>query len=97
MDGFVGGVSHAAPVNAMGEVKKMFNWMRRRIIGGESGKREVTLFVFAVVALAGGYAIYQESQGAAMQQTFALLMVAFPSAVAALLGAYGLEHWKPKQ
>lgn len=73
----------------------MFNWIRRRIIGGESGKREVTLFLVFLVAFAAGFAIFQEARGVDMEKTFSFLMVVAPTAIAALFAAHGLEHWKP--
>ena len=75
----------------------MFGWIRRRVIGGESGKREVTLFVFFLVTLAAGFAIYQEARGVEMENTFAFLVIVAPTAIGALLAAHGLEHWRPKE
>ena len=69
----------------------MLSWFLRVVIGGETGKREMSLFLLLLLVCATGYAMAREAEGKAMPATFGLLMLAWPTILAVVCGAFGLE------
>ncbi|PIE15188.1 MAG: hypothetical protein CSA68_07510 [Rhodobacterales bacterium] len=70
----------------------MFKILRRIILGGRSDKREAAWFVFFLINMVLAWAVWQESSGVDMPQTWAFLVVSWPVALTAVIGVH-VQHF----
>lgn len=70
----------------------MFRIFRKWVLGGNSDKREAAWFIFFIVNAILLFAVYSESAGAEMPQTWAFLIVAWPASLTATIGVH-VQHF----
>lgn len=70
----------------------MFRMFRKWVLGGRSDKREAAWLIFFVVNLILIFAVWQESIGVDMPQTWAFLIIAWPASVTAVIGVH-VQHF----
>ena len=70
----------------------MLRLLRKWVLGGNSDKREGAWFIFIVVNVILFFAVWMESTGVAMPQTWAFLIVAWPASVTAVIGVH-VQHF----
>lgn len=70
----------------------MFRLFRRIILGGKSDKREGAWLIFFVVNAILFFAVWKESAGVSMTQTWAFLVIAWPATVTAVIGVH-VQHF----
>lgn len=70
----------------------MLKHARRWVLGGRSDKREGAWLIFIIVNAILFYAVFKESRGLDMPQTWAFLIIAWPSSVTAVIGVH-VQHF----
>ena len=73
----LGAVTHS--VAECRKVKIMLNWIRKYIIGGATGTTELAMLAFFGVGAMTLFAVWEESEGVMMENTFNLLIFLWPS------------------
>ena len=64
----------------------MLNWIRKYIIGGATGTTELAMLAFFGVGAMTLFAVWKESEGVMMENTFNLLIFLWPSIGALIFG-----------
>lgn len=70
----------------------MLRLLRKWVLGGNSDKREGAWFIFIVVNAILFFAVWKESTGVNMPQTWAFLIIAWPATVTAVIGVH-VQHF----
>lgn len=70
----------------------MIKWLRRKILGGTSDKREGAWLIFLIVNAILIYAVRKEAMGVELPQTWAFLTIAWPGTMAAVIGVHA-QHF----
>lgn len=70
----------------------MLKLFRTWVLGGDSDKREGAWLIFIIVTAILSFAVFKESAGVEMPQTWAFLIIAWPAAVAAVIGVHA-QHF----
>jgi len=70
----------------------MLRLLRKWVLGGNSDKREGAWFIFIVVNAILFFAVWKESNGVDMPQTWAFLIIAWPATVTAVIGVH-VQHF----
>ena len=70
----------------------MFKKLRQWLLGGDSDKREGAWLIFAIISGVLIYAVRHEAQGLEMEQTWDFLMIAWPAALAGVIGVHAQHH-----
>ncbi len=70
----------------------MLRLLRKWVLGGNSDKREGAWFIFIVVNVILFFAVWKESTGVDMPQTWAFLIIAWPATVTAVIGVH-VQHF----
>ena len=64
----------------------------RYVLGGASNKREGAWFIFLLITALVMYAVRKEAIGVDMPQTWAFLVIAWPAALAGVIGVHA-QHF----
>lgn len=72
----------------------MIRVLRRIVLGGVSDKREASWLIFFIVLGITIYAVNREANEIAMPNTWAFLGIAFPAAMAGVLGVHGQHYYE---
>ena len=70
----------------------MLRYLRKWVLGGNSDKREGAWLIFILVNTILVFAVWSESSGIDMPQTWAFLVIAWPSSVTAVIGVH-VQHF----
>jgi hypothetical protein len=70
----------------------MLRFLRKWVLGGNSDKREGAWLIFIIINVILVFAVYRESAGSDMPQTWAFLIIAWPSSVTAVIGVH-IQHF----
>lgn len=70
----------------------MFRIFRKWVLGGNSDKREGSWFIFFIVNAILLFAVWKESDGVEMSQTWAFLIIAWPAALTGVIGVH-VQHF----
>lgn len=70
----------------------MFRVFRKWVLGGNSDKREGSWLIFFIVNAILLFAVWKESDGIEMSQTWAFLIVAWPASLTAVIGVH-VQHF----
>ena len=70
----------------------MLRVLRKWVLGGRSDKREGAWLIFLIINVILVFAVYKESNGSDMPQTWAFLIVAWPTSVTAVIGVH-IQHF----
>ena len=70
----------------------MFRLLRKWLLGGNSDKREASWLIFVIINAILIYAVAKESNGVEMQQTWAFLIISWPTSLSAVIGVH-VQHF----